>query len=204
MQHAELFETVHDRYLEGLVTCLDGMFTNFEDALFEIAYRGHDDARRARCFDLMRTLRQRRSALESAFLTELRNARQSAPGAVAAGRHPVAGDLSDDDERLALTISRKSRDHFSNLLEILRTRSEALAGRQFDAPDQLPFSPLNAARAFVRASELLGLDAGSRHILYQMFERYVMDRLGPLLGACNEALGEALAAVPGVDTRGAG
>lgn len=201
-QHACDFDRVHDRYLEDLLRHLDGMFVNFEDALFEIAYRGGDSAEQGRCFDLMRTLRQRRSTLEHAFVEELRCIRRRAFGDTLDSAELDAAEQRADDVRLAMTISRKTRDHFTNLLEALRIKSEVLAGREFTGADELPFSPLCAARAFVRASEMLSLDPGSRHILYQMFERYVMDRLGPLLGRCNDALSELLEAHE--SSRGAG
>lgn len=192
-QRTQALEAVYECYIEGLCGHLDGMFVNFEDALFEIAYRGDDSARQARCFDLMRTLRQRRSVLEHTFLEELRCAWQSVLLSEAEPNSQAREAPCEDDRGLAMTISRKTHDHFTNLLEALRIKSEALAGQAFDRPDELPFSPFCAARSFVRASEVLRLDPGARHILYQMFERYVMDRLGPLLGQCNDALSALIA-----------
>ena len=101
-------------------------------------------------------------------------------------------DDFNDVEVEASELSRVAREHFGNLLEQLADRTTHVLGRDVDDLGDLPFAPLHVARAFLLACEALALDDVARDLIKPLFKRFIMDRLGPVLGNCNVALTDVL------------
>jgi Protein of unknown function (DUF1631) len=180
--HRAIFNALHHNVTGELLRLIDGFYSNIEDGLFELAYRTEDDGQRRRCFDLMRELRFRRTALVKAFARNLDRYRPQWFEAEDAHEDIATGKELDD---LIMRMAEKSSSHFSGVLNCIAERAEIATGRAFTGAHDLPISPQRIARAFVVSCRSLKFDHASIEIVQNLFSRFVLDSLGSIYGHCN-------------------
>ena len=63
MDPRNVFTAMHQHVTAEILHLMDGFYSNIEDGLFELAFRGEDEDKQRHCFDLMREMRYRRTNL---------------------------------------------------------------------------------------------------------------------------------------------
>ena len=182
-----VFTAMHHKATGELLHLMDGLYLNIEDGLFEFAYRHEDDEDRQRaCFDLMRELRYRRSKLIQSFAKRMQR-----------GLDYWLGDKFEFDteydvhlDDVAQRMSAKCTAHFGSLLTNITERTANASGR---SPEEvkIPISPYQIAYNFLATCRSLDLDNEAIDVVQNLFERFVLDRLGNIYGDCNMRLEEA-------------
>ncbi|MEM7079813.1 MAG: DUF1631 family protein [Pseudomonadota bacterium] len=177
----EFFNGLHARAATDLLRLMDGFYSNIEDGLFEMAYANDDPQFQRRTVELMRELRFRRKHLLQTFGKRV----QFAATAWAQGQEI---ELRDNDEtHQAQRMAAKCNAHFGVLLQ-------AIAERCAHATDcnvsrtTLPFSPLQISLHFIRSCRTVDFDDKAVELVESLFQRFVLDRLGAMYGAMNQAL----------------
>ena len=172
---------VHHHATSHLLHLLDGLYSNIEDGIFELAYRSVDQAQQSRCFDLMREMRFRRSKLIHAFARAMHKAQ-------AGWFVNDSGPTRDADAtQLARSIAEKSSSHFTHVIGCICERVGFATDRTVKATD-LPIGPQRLASAFVASCHTLNFDNESIEIVRELFGRFVLDRMGSIYGDCNARL----------------
>jgi len=181
--HRATFNALHHNVTGELLRLIDGFYSNIEDGLFELAYRTGDDGQRRRCFDLMRELRFRRTALVKGFARNLDRYRPL--WFEGDGEHDADAATGKELDALIMRMAEKSSAHFSGVLNCIAERAEIATGRAFAGTRELPISPQRIARAFVLSCRSLKFDHASIEIVQDLFSRFVLDSLGGIYGHCN-------------------
>jgi hypothetical protein len=176
-----MIHAMHREVTGQILNLLDGLYSNVEDGLFELAYRSGDDGQRRRCFDLMRELRFRRGGLVKGFAKIMDKAREH--------WFESANDVPDQQgqslDQVIMRLAEKSQAHFGGVLQSICERTAVATGRDFAPDDDLPISPRRVSHAFVRSCRSLKLDDASIEIVMELFARFVLDGLGNIYGDCN-------------------
>jgi hypothetical protein len=179
-----VFTAMHHKATGELLHLMDGLYMNIEDGLFEFAYRHEDDEEKQRaCFDLMRELRFRRSNLIQAFAKRMQRGLD----------YWLEDKLEFDTEydvhldETAQRMSEKCTAHFRILLNNIAERT-AHASCRSPASVRIPISPYQIAYNFLATCRSLDLDNEAIDIVQNLFERFVLDRLGNIYGDCNSRL----------------
>jgi hypothetical protein len=178
---------MHHKATGELLHLMDGLYMNIEDGLFEFAYRHEDDeAKQRACFDLMRELRYRRSNLIQSF------ARRMQRGLDYWLEEKQEFDTEYDVhlDQVAQKMSEKCTAHFHHLLSQITDRTATASGRN-PRDVKIPISPYQIAYNFLATCRSLDLDNEAIEIVQNLFERFVLDRLGNIYGECNRRLEEA-------------
>jgi hypothetical protein len=173
---------VHRRVTGELLHLMDGLYSNIEDGLFELAYRTDHEAQQRRCFDLMREMRFQRSRVVQNFARRLKSGFEGW----------LRGDVSDGSagDALAERMARKCTSHFGGVLQALTERCSDAVGRE-TSRTELPIGPLHVACSFIASMKALRFDDHAIEIVEDLFNRFVLERLGPVYGECNLKLEQA-------------
>ena len=177
-----VFSAMHHRVTGELLHLMDGLYSNIEDGLFELAYRSQNDAQKRRCFDLMREMRFQRSRVVQNFARRLQNAFDAWINGTA------AGDTEDPEQ--VRRMARACAAHFSGVLQSLTERAAAALDRDVHR-SSLPIGPEQIAGHFIGSMKALDFDDESIEIVEELFSRFVLERLGPVYGECNQRLERA-------------
>ncbi len=180
---SNVFTAMHHRVTGELLHLMDGLYSNIEDGLFELAFRARDQEQKRRCFDLMREMRFQRSRVVQNFAKRLQS---SFDGWLVPGERSASDDLDPQAQRMA----HKSALHFSGALKSLSERAAYGLGRDVD-PTSLPMGPYQIARHFIGAMKALQFDESAIEIVQELFSRFVLERLGSVYGECNQRLERA-------------
>ena len=182
----KVFTAIHHKVTGELLHLMDGFYSNIEDGLFELAYRHEsDEMLHKRYFDLMREMRYRRSNLIQAFAKRMQRGVDYWLG------EKLEFDTEYDvefDER-ARGMSQKSTSHFKILLQDICERTAAATNR-LAADVNVPVSPYQISYNFLASCRSLDFDKSSIELVQELFERFVLDRMGSVYGDCNQRLEE--------------
>lgn len=178
----QALSAVHRRVTGELLHLMDGLYSNIEDGLFELAYRNEHETQQRRCFDLMREMRFQRSRVVQNFARRLQSGFDSW----------LRGDALEDSDidALAQRMAQKCTAHFGGVLQALTERCSDAVGRETDRTE-LPISPVQVAASFIGSMKALKFDEQAIEIVEGLFGRFVLERLGPVYGECNLKLEQA-------------
>jgi hypothetical protein len=197
-----ILNSIRQQSRKQLVSLLRELLDSADDALFEMADRSHNDADHHLYFDSMRQIRLHRADMQAMFVEEL-NARFEAAfrsdveGAGSAGDEddPEALSLLHNDElEVSVAISgivSKITSQFSLPIMELTRRFDHLAKNKTITERRNPLGPQAVSESFADAIAGLQIDIRIRIILLKLFERQVMQRLGPLYDEANRMLADA-------------
>jgi len=164
---------------------LDGLAANVSDALFEEMLAIEEQDALACHFNIMRAVKTSELSLCQEFSAYMnmswvhlvnRRDRQSMLGAAA------------EMGPLLQTYGDKHLNHYKVLLEEVRLRFCGLVRQELVFH---PMLPANFYLCFWHATEKLDLTVKERSLLMPLFNRFVMDRFGQILGAVNQSLIES-------------
>lgn len=178
-----VFTAMHHRVTGELLHLMDGLYSNVEDGLFELAYRTGDEQQQRCYFDLMREMRFQRSRVVQTFARRLQHAFEGWISASASDRSPAHSEQ-------ARRMAHKTHAHFSGVLQNLTERCAYALGRDMDR-QALPMGPYQIACHFIDSMQALEFDDGSIEMVEELFSRFVLERLGPVYGECNQRLEQA-------------
>ena len=178
-----VFTAMHHRVTGELLHLMDGLYSNIEDGLFELAFRARQEEQKRRCFDLMREMRFQRSRVVQNFARRLQTAFE-------AWLSPEG--FHDDSPRneQARRMAQKCTAHFGGVLQNLTERAGYALGRDLDRLE-LPIGPYQIACNFIESMKALKFDEQSIEIVEELFSRFVLERLGSVYGECNQRLERA-------------
>jgi hypothetical protein len=179
-----VFTSMHRRVTGELLHLLDGLYSNIEDGLFELAFRADHDDQKRRCFDLMRDMRFQRSRVVQTFAKRV----QANFDAWVVPGEAIAKKALGSSR--AKRMAQKCSSHFGGVLQMLSERAAYALGREIDRSD-LPMGPYQIACHFIESMKSLRFDDASIEIVEDLFERFVLERLGSIYGECNRHLENA-------------
>ena len=181
---SNVFTAMHHRVTGELLHLMDGLYSNIEDGLFELAFRARQEEQKRRCFDLMREMRFQRSRVVQNFAKRLQSAFDLWLTAAADAEE---GDGSNDQAR---RMAQKCTSHFTGVLQNLAERAGYALGREVDRM-HLPIGPYQIACNFIESMKALKFDDNAIEIVEELFSRFVLERLGSVYGECNQRLERA-------------
>lgn len=172
-----------------------------DDALFEMADRSHSNTDHHMYFDSMRQIRLHRGDIQQRFTDEVNRAFErvfSGSSEFADGLDDVDADdiglVDNDDLEISVAISgitSKITSQFSLPIMELTKRFDHLAKHATVNERRNPLGPQALSEAFGHAIEGIDIDIKIRIILLKLYERMVMQRMGPVYEEANRALTDA-------------
>ena len=177
--HSAIVNRCHVTMTQAILELFEGFFVNFEDALFEYAYRSDSEQVQQHCFNLMRELRLQREHLIEVVGGVLERRRLD--------WYCSERPSNDGLHARARSMAATANAHFSPLLEQLVGRMTAL-GAVDTSLHAIPLGPTGVAHAFLLALRARGFHPSADELLGELFRRFVLDRLGPVYGDLNRHL----------------
>jgi len=179
--------SMHHKVTGELLHLMDGLYSNIEDGLFELAYRHEgNEAQQRRSFDLMREMRFRRSNLIQAFAKRMQRGLEYWFG----DKFEYDTEYDVEFDAMARNMSEKCSAHFNILLRNVVERTAYATNRKPENVS-IPISPYQVSYNFLASCRSLDFDRHSIELVQDLFARFVLDRLGPVYGDCNRRLGDA-------------
>ncbi len=165
-----------------ILKLIEGLYTNLDDGLFELAHRAEDDLGRGKLFDLARVLHDGKANVLREFESRLDHAGQRwhSPS------EPQIGFSADVRQQSQLMVQR-CEGHLGMVLQSIASRASVLTRRQHH-PDDLPFGPQSITNEFLIALDSSSPGADGKKAACALFSRFVLDRLGTVYGRCNTIL----------------
>jgi hypothetical protein len=184
--------------VEGLSDLIRVLMENVDDALFELSDKVDNDRERNQYFEAMRKVRLKRDAIKREFDQEI----QECFGRVSRGKSATkTSDVDEDDTELTLlehddledniaisNMISRARPQFEDELLAVTERLKLVLKRDSLKADENPLDPQAICHCFHIASELLETDIQVKLIFYKLFERYVINNLGPFYREVNQFL----------------
>jgi hypothetical protein len=197
-----IVNSVRQQSRKQLLALLRELLDSADDTLFEMADRSHNDADHHLYFDSMRQIRLHRADMQTLFVEELNTRFEAAFQAGADSEGNAADDcdgealslLHDDELEVSVAISgivSKITSQFSLPIMELTRRFDHLAKNSTITERRNPLGPQAVSESFADAIAGLQIDIRIRIILLKLFERQVMQRLGPLYDEANRMLADA-------------
>jgi hypothetical protein len=177
-----VFMAMHHRVTGELLHLMDGLYSNIEDGLFEMAFRAREEGQKRRCFDLMREMRFQRSRVVQNFAKRLQSTFDAWLSSSEEQDQPHSAQ--------ARRMSQKCMSHFSGVLQTLAERAAYALGRDIKRT-RLPIGPYQIAWNFIESMKALKFDDSAIEIVEELFSRFVLERLGSVYGECNHRLERA-------------
>ena len=178
---------------------LQQLFNNTDDALFEMADRSHNDSDQHMFFESMRQIRLHRRKISTQFVSEFyrgfeRVFQTNEEFEDAEGSADEMSLLHNDELEVSVAIAgmvSKVTSQFSLPIMHLTKRLDHLSPERNVTERLNPLGPERIGQSFVSAIDVLEIDIKVRIILLKLFERFVMEGLGPMYGEANNLLAEA-------------
>ena len=177
----KLFGAIHFHVCGELMQLMDGFYHNIEDGLFELAYANSDQNYHRYVIELMRELRFRREPLLETF-----GKRITAAGSGWLAHYQDEPELME--ERIqANELAGKCASHFEPVLRAIAERTAHAGERQVER-QSLPVSPEQLSYHFIRSCRAVKFDLDSIATVQDLFNRFVLERLGSIYGRINKEL----------------
>ena len=194
-------QSIRQKTKKQLAELMDVLFSNTDDALFELADRSQSDQHQEMYFDSMRVIRLHRSELGANFITNFVQAFDDAfapQHRESSAQQELDGDdyalLDKDELEMNVAISgivSKVTSLYSLPVMHLTKRLDSLAKMQTITELSNPLGPHALSSAFADTLGSLDVSIKIRIILMKLFERFVMEQLRPLYDNANQALIDA-------------
>ena len=197
--------SIRQQSRKQLVELLEVLFSNTDDALFELADRSQTDQHQEMYFDSMRVIRLNRKSIAQAFIDNFASGfdRAFTPSTPDdnIGSDLLSGDdeedytLLDKDE-LEMTVAvsgivSKVTSLYSLAVMHLTKRLDSLAKTQTITERTNPLGPHALSSSFAESLNELDVSIKIRIILMKLFERFVMEQLSDMYEVANKALIDA-------------
>lgn len=174
----QTFAAIHHQAISEVLHLLDGFYENLEHGLFELAFHIDDQCMQGRCAETMKDLRLQKTQVIRKF-TKLMEADRALWLTSSSNQAP--------NEEVLVTVrslAQKHKSHFGTALRSI-VRNTALASDLSEAELEFPFGPERLAYHFFRCVAEGRDDPELSSMLYDLFSRLVLGRLGSLYGRIN-------------------
>ncbi len=192
---------VREKARQTLQGLLRDLFDKADDALFELADQATSNQEQNLYFDSMREVRLQRRALEQAFFHRVDQRFAALLDPHDAARPNPEGEVSleeltlvqnDELEQLVATESmvNKANEQFAEAVQHLTLRMDQLVPVKVYQKN----NPLGAdaiCGGFTDAAKALKIDVKAKLVLFKLFDKWVVSRLGQMYQALNQQLIEA-------------
>ncbi|CAG8868008.1 hypothetical protein PS627_02769 [Pseudomonas fluorescens] len=184
---------VRDKAALQLRQCLQALFDNADDTLFEMADKAMGPLEQHLFFEAMRDLRLKRKNIEREFIDTLQDAFSAIGRVDPLMQLPDAPGHGKEEQERSVAIQGMvervlARDRF--VLQQLCLRFQALLGQPVDEHCN-PLGPARLCRFFLQAGRNLGVGFKVKLILLKLFERYVLRDIESIYGEANQLLAVA-------------
>jgi len=195
-----IVNSVRQQARKRLLALVKALLDCTDDALFEMADRSRSNTDHHMYFDSMRQIRLRRGDIQQRFTDAVNRAfeRVFAGGELTDSMDDVDADdiglVDNDDLEISVAISgitSKITSQFSLPIMELTKRFDHLARHTTVNERRNPLGPQALSEAFGHAIEGIDIDIRIRIILLKLYERMVMQRMGPVYEEANRALTDA-------------
>jgi len=192
-----------DLTLIELSALISKMYDHAEPALLEFADKAESNAIRSLFIEASLNVRDKRSLVEQTFQKEISkgyaNFLHKRPSTINEDepvqlRHTQWSlvDKTDLEDGIALQkITYKTNNIYYKEIYAYTQRMTLIQGGQKLADRDLPASPLHIMNAFKSAISKIEIDSRTKIIMYVLFEKYVMKKIGSIYDECNALLIEA-------------
>jgi hypothetical protein len=191
----ELVRTAKHRAEKQLEPLLAGLFNKIDDALFELADKADNNTLQSQYFDAMREIRLRKEVMLSKLAArhhkEFMDTLQSGK---APSVEPVTLELAlinDDELEESIAIRNmidKATELYADPLYCLSQRLDVLMPALGVSESDNPFGPAVLCEAFRTAVNTLELELKVKLIVFKLFDKFVIQHLGPVYDAANTVL----------------
>ncbi|WP_341937757.1 DUF1631 domain-containing protein [Marinimicrobium sp. C2-29] len=195
--------SLRDKTRQELQALLRELFDKADDALFELADQAASNQEQNLYFDSMREVRLRRRAIESDFFenldggfARLLDTRASDPGRDSEEESFSLDDLSlvqnDELEELVATegMVNKANEQFAEPMQHLTLRMDQLVPVKVYQKNN-PVGADAICGGFTEATQTVKIDVKAKLVLFKLFDKVVMSRLGKLYETLNQLLVDA-------------
>lgn len=197
-----VLHTLRQQSKRQLDELIQGLFNNADDALYEMADRSHTEDGQTMYFESMRQLRLQRNQISKQFIAEFYKGFEQAftpqdEEDAEVDFEEIVDNISlvDNDElEVAVAIAgivSKVTGQFSVPIMQLTERIDTLCDCRTITERLNPLGPERLSAAFVTSIGSLELDIKVLIILLKLFERFVMEELGPIFEQSNKMLIDA-------------
>ncbi|MEM7101324.1 MAG: DUF1631 domain-containing protein [Pseudomonadota bacterium] len=202
-----IVQSIRQQSKRQLANLLEVLFSNTDDALFELADRSQTDQHQEMYFDSMRVIRLNRKKIADLFLDNFSSGFeevfQTTPVTQTEqsnGSNPEIDIEEDyallDQDELEMTVAvsgivSKVTSLYSLPVMNLTKRLDSLAKAQPISERNNPLGPQALSNSFADSLNELDVGIKIRIILMKLFERFVMEQLGELYELANKALIDA-------------
>ena len=195
-----ILHAVRQHAKKQLNELLQNLFNNTDDALFELADRSASNQDQNMYFDSMRCIRIHRKSMSTAFMRGFYASFDAAyqPTVEADAEEQTEPEeyslLQKDDLEMSVAISgivSKITSQFSLPIMQLTKRLDSLAKSSTISERTNPLGPHELGHSFAATLEAIDVHIKVRIILLKLFERFVMERMGPIYEHANQLLIEA-------------
>lgn len=180
-----VYESVKRFALKGLSDLIRVLMENIDDALFELSEKVESDRERNMYFDAMREIRLKRKQIQQNFDTEMQQCfdrlllERLNPKNNSEDQELSLVEQEDIEGQLAIeNMISKARPHFEDDLYAVIERLKVVLHRKQIPEDLNPLDPKAICESFHQACKELESDIHVLLILYKMFDKFVMSRLG--------------------------
>lgn len=191
---------LQDKSRQGLISLLQTMFDNADDALFELADKARSNNEQNVFFESMREVRLKRRQIESEFAQLIPAVFEQAY----MGEKPADAPLkleqvsesglslvqNDElEEQVAVDgMIAKGLANCAVQLRQLTQRVDSLMTRQAIDEHSNPLGPRAICHSFMKACAELDIEIKSKLVVFKLFDKYVVSNLDHIYFACNELL----------------
>lgn len=194
-----LLVELQDKGRQRLMSLLQEMFDNSDDALFDLADRAENNAEQNLYFESMRELRIKRRGIESRFSQSVQEAfRQIASESAAAKTKADLAAVTEDDLSLVANdeleelvavdgMISKAMSLYPMALSQLTLRITAVTGNKIDSRRN-PLGPAVVCHAFLAGCKDLEIDIRAKLVVFKLFDKFVVSKLGVVLDVANQLL----------------
>ena len=188
-----VYQAVKNLAHKHIVALIQGLFDNTDDALFELADKSQSDQQQEMYFDSMRHIRLHRKQIGNDFLANFEANFEdlfdhSTPVTVDELEADDYALVDQDDLEMSVAVSgiaSKVTSIFSlPIMQLTKRFGEVV--KPTEVTERLnPLGPHALSSAFADALGALEVNIKIRIILMKLFERFVMERMGPVYEEVN-------------------
>lgn len=189
---------VHDKGRTLILNLLRSFFEQADDSLFELADKAHTNQEQNIYFDSMREVRVQRRTIEKRFADALDDAFAALASAQPQPAERTEDDISADalslvqndelEEMVALDSSiARANNAYAEPVQQISLRLDSLVPVKVYQKNN-PLGPDVLCSAFMVQAKRLDIDIKAKLVLFKLFDKTVVNRLGDVYKTINELL----------------
>lgn len=187
--------SVHEKSKQALLTLLKSFFDRTDDSLFELADKALSNQEQNLYFDSMREVRVQRRGIEQRFSIAIDSAfsqlgyseEDAGQGSINPDELSVVG-TEDLEEMMAVDTSvGRAFQEYGDVLQDISARLDSVVLARVSAKNN-PLSPKVLYDAFTQEARALKIGIKAKLVLFKLFDRVVIDRLGEIYKSAIDTL----------------